>query len=359
MRFAQAITIFIVLTLFCACANANGTGTEDDRANSLSGEQVSEPVVSGEPDQRASGWRTVFFDDFDGDSLDSAKWKPEISCWGGGNNERQCYTDSVENVRLDSGVVRLVAKKGAHTGPMFPEGMPGAPGGEKTQPYTSGKIRTRGLASFKYGRVSARIKLPKGQGTWSAFWMMPEADAYGPWPLSGEIDIMEAVNLDTPCGECPHGVERRTSGALHFGAPPPDNTYLFLKTNGDEVVSPSEEYRVYAVEWAQDAMQWLVDGDVFMRIESDDWYTKAPEAAGRETAPFDQPFYVMINLAVGGNLSEKKNGGGFDPSSFPAEVLVDWVRVEQCQEDQETGMSCLTDQAWEGEPEGPWEVQAR
>ena len=304
-------------------------------------------------------WQTVWRDDFNGDRLDGTKWKPEESCWGGGNNERQCYTARDENIRVEDGVLRLIAKKGRYTGRLYPEGMEGAPGGKAWKPYTSGKIRTLGIAEWKYGRFSARMKLPAGQGTWPAFWMMPAGDVYGNWPLSGEIDIMEAVNLETPCADCPGGVERRTSGAIHFGAPPPKNTYWFLKDSGERVPGPSDEYRVYTVEWAEGVLQWLVDDKVFMRIESDQWYTMAPEAEGREFAPFDQPFYLMLNLAVGGNLAEKSNGGGFDKSSFPAELLVDWVSVEQCAGDMETGRACITEQNWVGKPNGPWETQAR
>lgn len=307
----------------------------------------------------ASGWTTVWRDDFDGRTLDREKWKPEQSCWGGGNNERQCYTDRPENVRIDDGVLRLIAQPETFTGPLYSEGMRGAPGGMRTQDYTSGKVRTRGLASWRYGRFSARIKLPAGQGAWPAFWMMPQDDIYGGWPLSGEIDIMEAVNLQTPCTDCLGGVERRTSGALHFGGGQPDNTYLYLKAAEDNGPGPSEEWRVYTVEWAEGVMQWLVDGHVFMRLTSDDWYTEAPNAAGRSHAPFDQPFYLMINLAVGGNLPEKSNNGGFNPDTFPAELLVDWVRVDQCADDPDTAIACLSDQNWSGEPQGPWEVQAR
>lgn len=304
-------------------------------------------------------WQTVWQDDFDGAVLDRTKWAPESSCWGGGNNERQCYTDRDENIRVEGGYLRLIAQAETFTGPMFPKGMRGAPGGERTQEYTSGKVRTIGLADWKYGRFSARVRLPDGQGTWPAFWMMPADDVYGDWPLSGELDIMEAVNLGTPCEECPGGVERRTSGALHFGDLAPDNTYWFNKIEGDRVPGPSEEFRVYTVEWAEGVIQWMVDDKVFMRITSDDWYTGAPEAEGRAHAPFDQPFYLMLNLAVGGNLAEKSNGGGFEPASFPAEMVVDWVRVEQCAGDRETGRACLSQQDWDGEPMGPWETQAR
>ena len=304
-------------------------------------------------------WELVWLDEFEGDGLDRSLWKPEESCWGGGNNERQCYTDRETNIRVEDGVLRLIAEAETFTGPLYPEGMHGAPGGETTQAYTSGKIRTLGLGEWKYGRFSARLKLPAGQGAWPAFWMMPARAVYGDWPLSGELDVMEAVNLETPCEDCVDGVERRTSGAVHFGGHAPDNTYLFNKTAGDRTPGPSEEWRVYSVEWAEGVMQWLVDGEVFLRLTSDEWFTEAPEAEGRPHAPFDQPFYLMLNLAVGGNLAEKSNGGGFDPDTFPAELQADWVRVEQCTADIETGRACLSRQDWDGVPMGPWEKQAR
>lgn len=315
--------------------------------------------VEPRADAADPAWSLVWSDDFDGDALDRSKWAPEESCWGGGNNERQCYTDRETNVAVGDGVLRLIARPETFEGPLYPEGLEFLGDGRRTQQYTSGKVRTRGLAAWRYGRISARIKLPAGQGAWPAFWMMPEGDVYGRWPLSGEIDIMESVNLGTPCAECPGGVEQRTSGALHFGDEAPDNTYLFLKTAGDRTPGPAEEWRIYTVEWAEGVLQWFVDGDIFMRITSDEWFTAAPAAAGRAHAPFDQPFYLMINFAVGGNLAEKSNDGGFDPASFPAEVLVDWVRVEQCAGDLETGRACLSDQPWTGTPEGPWETLAR
>ncbi|MGB6231024.1 MAG: glycoside hydrolase family 16 protein [Litorimonas sp.] len=313
--------------------------------------------VEATPKEAASGpvgWHTVFFDDFDGTALDETKWKPEQSCWGGGNQERQCYTDLAQNVRVTDGELQLVAIEGDHTGPLYPEGMPGAPGGTTSKPYTSGKVRTRGLAAYRYGRISARLMLPEGQGTWPAFWMMPETDAYGPWPLSGEIDIMEATNLGTPCDECEGGIERRTSGALHFGERPPDNTYWYAMADFGSEVNPASEWRTYTVEWAEGTIQWLVDDRIFLRLDEDDWYTASADARGRPYAPFDQAFYLMLNLAVGGTLTEK-NGGGFDADAFPATLRADWIRVEQCAGDLETGRACLTNQPWDGTALGPWE----
>ena len=305
-------------------------------------------------------WQTVWLDEFEGHTLDASKWVMEESCWGGGNNERQCYTQREENVEVADGVLRLKARAEQFEGRMFPLGKSaGRQFERRVQPYTSGKVKTRGKADWKYGRFSARIKLPAGQGTWPAFWMMPSEDAYGTWPLSGEIDIMEAVNLGTPCEDCPGGEESRTSAALHFGERWPDNTYLTKKTAGTPDYNPSQGWHTYTVEWAEGVFQWFVDGKVFLRITADQWFTASCKTEGREFAPFDRPFYLMLNYAVGGNLSEKSNGAGFDPASFPSELQIDWVRVEQCAGDEETGKACLTPVDWDGEPEGPWETQAR
>lgn len=315
-------------------------------------------ACSAEPGGDTSQWKLVWSDDFEGNALDRTKWAPEVSCWGGGNDERQCYTDRPENIQVEDGTLRLVAQEETFEGPAYPPDMD-MEHEVWTKPYTSGKVRTLGLADWKYGRFSARMKLPAGQGTWPAFWMMPSAPVYGTWPLSGEIDIMESVNLDTPCKDCQHEYETRTSGALHFGDRIPDNTYFFMKADESEYNGPDDEWRVYSVEWSEDTIQWFVDDQIFMRLNADQWYTESAEAEGRSFAPFDQPFYLMINLAVGGNLPEKSNGAGFDPSAFPAELLVDWVKVEQCEGDLETGKACLSQQPWHGQPMGPWETQAR
>ena len=297
-------------------------------------------------------WSVVWRDDFEGDVLDRSKWAPEQSCWGGGNNERQCYTDRQNNVSVRDGVLYLRAQEEAFTGPLYPEGMSGSSDAVRTQEYTSGKVRTRGLASWKYGRFSARIRVPRGLGTWPAFWMMPEDDVYGSWPLSGEIDIMEAINIDAPCVGCPGGVQQATSAALHFGDTAPGNTYLHAELAPDELNSPAENWRIYSLEWGEGVLQWFVDEKVVMRLTSEDWYTATePE---NPIAPFDQAFYLMLNLAVGGNLPERSENGGFDPASFPASLQVDWVQVEQCTNSL-TGRECLTDVDWKGKAKGPWE----
>jgi len=313
-------------------------------------------TAAGAPSADQARWAVVWFDGFDGDALDPARWKAEASCWGGGNNERQCYTARPENVRVDGGVLRLTARPETFSGPRYPahyDQFDGERGEDQHRNYTSGKVVTHGLGAWTYGRVSARMKLPAGKGAWPAFWMLPVEDAYGDWPLSGEIDVMEAVNLETPCADCAGGVDRRVSGALHFGSAPPDNEYLFARTGNAIALDPTREWHVYTVEWAEGVIQWFVDGRMFMRLEAGDWHTGAVAADKNPLAPFDRAFYLNINLAVGGDMPERAVGGGFDPSAFPAELLVDWVRVEQCAGDLETGLACLSPRTWRGAPMGP------
>lgn len=288
------------------------------------------------------GWVSVWSDEFDGSELDRTKWEVEESCWGGGNDERQCYTDRPENIEVINGLLRLKAYPEPYTGPEYPQGFPHGRGAQITQQYTSGKVRTRELADWTYGRFSARMKLPSGQGTWPAFWMLPADNVYGGWAASGEIDIMEAVNLGASCPTCEGDVgENRSSGALHYGGVYPDNTFQFHHTALSGGPSAKDEYHVFAVEWGEGRINWFVDGEKYFSLDSDDWSSGTVSKETHPYAPFDQDFYLMLNLAVGGGLSETNNDRGFVAQSFPAEVLVDWVRVYQCEFDGTPGRRCM------------------
>lgn len=266
----------------------------------------------------------VWADEFNDDGLDITKWVAETSCWGGGNNEHQCYVDNPENIRVENGVLTLRALPKKVTDLAMPQHVSDR-GELVSQDYTSGKITTRGLASWTYGRFEARIKLPQGQSTWPAFWMLPEDDAYGGWPLSGEIDIMEAVNLGTVCESCPSGTENRTLGAIHYGQLWPENQH---QAEHNELPEPFVEgWHVYALDWREGKLEWSVDGHVFFSRSAEDWNTATVEKDSNPNAPFDQPFHLMLNLAVGGNLPDNRNEMTFNPSSFPAQMQVDWVRV--------------------------------
>jgi len=290
------------------------------------------------------GWRLVWSDEFEGDSLDRAKWTPEESCWGGGNNERQCYTDRAENIDIVNGLLRLIAQEEAFTGPEFPPEFNQS--GTRTQSYTSGKLRTRGLQDWKYGRFAARLKAPKGQGTWPAFWMLPSEDIYGGWALSGEIDIVEMVNLGAPCSDCPGSLEEnRAYGTIHFGDEWPGNQSNGKTTEIPVERLPDDGYHVYAIEWGEGRIQWFLDDVLYHRVDAGDWFTASPLAEGNPNAPFDQRFYMMLNFAVGGNFPENTNLQTFDPAAFPNQLLVDWVRVYECEPDPETGRACMSDAA--------------
>jgi beta-glucanase (GH16 family) len=245
-----------------------------------------------------ASWSLVWSDEFDGGALDTSKWTtdvgngcPDLCGWG--NNELQWYRP--ENVTVTGGNLVLTAKDEVY-GPSS---------------FTSGKVLSRDKYSVRYGRIEMRAKLPVGDGLWPAFWMMPQDDVYGGWAASGEIDIMESSNAMNAIG-----------GAIHFGGTWPDNTY----TSGSYAPGGSfaDDFHVYAIEWEADEMRWYVDDVHYMTRVSSQWYTNA--APGDPNAPFDQEFFIILNLAVGGWYP-----GCTDPScitsDLPQEYMIDYVRV--------------------------------
>ncbi len=290
--------------------------------------------------QERHGWELIWSDEFDGDVLDPEKWAAETSCWGGGNNERQCYTAREDNVAVHDGVLKLKAKAEMFTGLKYPQDWEQR-GELVTQNYTSGKVRTKGLHHWTYGRFEARIKLPHGQGTWPAFWMLPEENHYGKWPLSGEIDIMESINLGAACDDCGvSDIENRSSVALHFGHLWPENQF---RSHKNSLPNGIDGYHIFAAEWHEDRIHWFVDNQKIFTLTKDQWFTQAVTKQDNQFAPFDRPFYLMLNLAVGGNLPDNRNENGFNPDSFPAELNIDWVRVYQCKDNKVARLSCMQD----------------
>jgi beta-glucanase (GH16 family) len=236
----------------------------------------------------------------------------------------------------------LKAKKERFAGPARPPEIAENPNPTIVQSHTSGKVRTIGKHAWRYGRIEVRAKVPPGQGTWPAVWMMPDNPAYGPWPRSGEIDILEAVNIGAKCKQCEGGRgENRTISALHFGNFAPQNKFVDSRTALPDLALPSDDFHVYAVEWGEGLIRFLVDDRVHLTVTAEQWSTAAPNAKGRPAAPFDQPFYIMANLAVGGRLSEENNAKGVAAKSFPAQFAIDWIRVYQCASDPATGRACM------------------
>lgn len=267
-------------------------------------------------------WRLVWSDEFEGARLDLKKWSHAVDCGGGGNNERQCYTDAPDIVTVRDGLLRLTTVKRPTTAIANPWGPPDGP--LKTGAYASGKILTKGKASWRYGRIEARARVPGGQGVWPAIWMMPETDAYGGWPKSGEIDILETINLGAPCDTCEGGRENRTFGTIHFGK----GFGADHRQHGGQTVSAptADGFHVYAVEWSAGRIDWFVDGVRYFTATAEDW---KPADGAASPAPFDQPFHLILNLAFGGAWPEGANAKGVDEAALPATMEVDWVRVSQ------------------------------
>lgn len=252
-------------------------------------------------------YQLVWSDEFDGAALDPAKWEALIgtgcpSLCGWGNNELQFYR--AENAVVGGGVLRIVAREESFGG----------------RAYTSARLRTRGLADFERGRFEMRAKLPSGRGLWPAFWMFPTDSVYGTWAASGEIDIVELVGHEPD----------RIHGTIHFGAQSPGNT----SAGGSYALASGEfadDFHDFALEWDETELRWYVDG-VLYNVETSWW-----SSGGPFPAPFDQRFHLLLNLAVGGNWP----GPPSTQTQFPAEFVVDHVRVYEATPTGEISSYCV------------------
>ena len=311
------------------------------------------PASAGAPLTASGGqWGLVWQDEFDAPRIDPDKWELEVNCWGGGNAEQQCYTDRRDdapqaNAYVADGLLHIVARKERFSAPASPDDASAA---HATLPYTSARLRTRGRQAWTFGRFEIRAKLPRGQGSWPAIWMLPSDGRYGAWAASGEIDIMEAVNLGTASDDpdAPGTVETRVHGTLHYGGRSPGNVHAGTSYRLPGGANPADDFHVYALEWEQGQMRWYVDGVHYATQSAEHWYSQPGADAAQPTpeagAPFDASarFHLLLNLAVGGNWAGKVNAGGIDESAFPQTLLVDYVRVYQCLPARADGLGCAT-----------------
>ncbi|MBE6024370.1 MAG: glycosyl hydrolase family protein [Cellulosilyticum sp.] len=280
--------LLISMSMLCGCAEVIGMDNV-----------VSTSISKGEQMNVSSEYTLVWEDHFDGNELNREDWNYELHEPGWVNNELQEYVDSEENIYVKDGILTIQAIKSED---------------EKGNTiYTSGRVNTQNKHDYKYGRFEARVKVPSGKGFLPAFWMMPtNENLYGQWPKCGEIDIMEVLGSET----------NKSHATLHFGEPHTQKQGKYTLNEGDF----SEEFHVFACEWEPGEMRFYVDGELF--FSENDWFSKR-EGFDELTypAPYDQPFYMILNLAVGGNWP----GNPDETTSFDenAQLQVDYVRVYQ------------------------------
>ena len=242
--------------------------------------------------------KLVWSDEFNGTDIDRNNWIYDLGTGaekglnGWGNNELQYYTDRSENARIEDvpgGGRALVieARKESYQG----------------SSYTSARLLTQGLRDWTYGRIEARIKLPVGQGIWPAFWMLGSNISTNPWPECGEIDIMEYLGHEPS----------KVHGTIHYGRPHAYEGDSYSLPNGNF----SDDFHVFGIIWSEGEIRWTVDGETYLTKRN--WSSSLDDFP----APFDRPFFILLNLAVGGTWP------GYPDSSttFPQKMYVDWVRV--------------------------------
>ncbi len=251
---------------------------------------ISVPSCDNPLDPPAPSWQLVWQDDFDGpqgQSPDSANWAFDVGAGGWGNQELQYYTNRQENVSLDgTGNLVITARRESFGG----------------QPFTSARIKTQGLFEQTYGRFEARIKLPWGPGIWPAFWLLGSGVETVGWPQCGEIDIMEFRGQQT----------NLINGTVH--GPGYSGGSSITKTFGFQNDRFDKDFHLFAAEWGENYIRFYADDVLYQEIKPadlpGDWV-------------FDKPFFIILNVAVGGNYV------GFPTSEtpFPQSMVIDYVRV--------------------------------
>jgi len=263
-------------------------------ASSCGGGAITQPP----PLPPASGWNLVWSDEFsgaNGSAPDSTKWTYDIGGEGWGNQELETYTSRPQNVQIQNGNLVITALQETYTGP---DGV--------TRNYTSARLKTQGVFAQAYGRFEARIRIPKGQGMWPAFWTLGEDINTNGWPKCGEIDIMENIGREP-------GINH---GSLHGPssvAPTSNLSGTIVLPSGQSL---GDDFHVYAVEWEPGVVRFYFDAENYATFTQSQW------PAGGQWV-FDHPFFIILNVAVGGDWP----GNPDATTQFPQQMLVDYVRV--------------------------------
>lgn len=229
-------------------------------------------------------WGLVWSDEFNGTRIDTSNWTYDVGGGGWGNQELEYYTSRSENAKVMDGNLLIIARHESYGG----------------RDYTSARLKTEGLRSFTYGKITARIKLPRGQGLWPAFWLLGNDITQAGWPECGEVDIMEHIDTVPEIYGTMHWYD---NGNASYGG----------KIACDSV----SQFNTYTVEWSPDSVEWFLDGREYWAADISDNIDN--------TGAFHEPFFIILNMAVGGDWP----GNPDSTTSFPDTMFVDYVRVYQ------------------------------
>ena len=315
------ITIPLIALIVSSCSfnTSSGGNTSEDYSSAPSEESSSSALSSEESSSQSNtsqssnyldDYRLFWEDEFLGTSL-SDNWETQIgdgtnyNVYRWGNNEEQYYKS--ENATVSDGLLHITAKKERTSYTYNNE--------TRTYEYTSARLRTTGKITTTYGYIEARIKLPAGTGLWPAFWMLPESDFQGKWwPTNGEIDIMEAKGR----------LLNKYGATIHTGTSNNQDFYKFKEYTFSSTEEDITGFHNYGVVWSTEGFTFYIDGESFFTVTPYQYQNSNGLYAGSSTAPFDCPFHILLNLAIGGNYD-----GGLSPDEnfTEAEMLVDYVRI--------------------------------
>ncbi|MEZ4594226.1 MAG: glycoside hydrolase family 16 protein [Chloroflexota bacterium] len=268
--------LLITLLLLAACSVATAEPTP-----------TATPAPTPTPDWVRAGWNLVWQDEFDGPDIDTANWTHEVGGHGWGNGEAQYYSDDPKNSYIEDGVLVIQALKENVSGKL----------------YTSARLSSQGKVEVQYGRIEARIQIPVGQSLWPAFWMLgTNIDEVG-WPFCGEIDIMENI------GSEPSLIHGTVHGPRYSGG---DGVGTSRRLPGG--ARYTDNFHVFAIEWEEDEIRWYVDDQMYQKL--------TPTAVPGEWV-YNHQFYIILNLAVGGEWPGYPDG----TATFPQTMKVDYVRI--------------------------------
>jgi beta-glucanase (GH16 family) len=309
MRSPYVLATFALILAACSMVEAGMVDATSQ--DSAVGDAVAD--VGAPQDSALAGWTLVWSDEFDGpdgSAVDSTKWTHDVGGTGWGNQELEYYTDGTQNAVVEGGNLVITATTDGASAYTCSYASSG------TCQYTSARLKTEGLFSQQYGRFEARIQIPEGQGLWQAFWMLGSDIATNAWPMCGEIDVMENIGSQPSIN----------NGSMHMPAAgstsDSDLTGTYTLPGGANL---GDAFHTYAIDRSASAVNFYVDDNLYE--------TQTPSSATNRTWEFDKPFFILLNVAVGGQWP----GSPDSTTTFPQTMKVDWVRVYQTNAAQQPG----------------------